>query len=34
VTAPAGVAQIINRREAWVAELARRRGRAIRIEPS
>lgn len=34
VAAPASVAQLINGRKDWIAELARRRGRAIRIEPS
>ena len=34
VLAPAPVARLINRRDDWTAELARRRGRAIRIEPS
>ena len=34
VSAPAPVARLIAAREDWIAELARRRGRAIRIEPS
>jgi hypothetical protein len=34
VTAPAVVARLIDGREDWSAELARRRGRAVRIEPS
>jgi hypothetical protein len=33
VTAPAAVARLIASRPDWTAELARRRGRAIRIEP-
>lgn len=34
VTAPAAVARLIDARPDWSAALARRRGRAIRIEPS
>ena len=34
VTAPAAVARLIETRPDWTAELARRRGRPIRIEPS
>lgn len=34
VAAPAPVARLIGAREDWIAELARRRGRATRIEPS
>jgi hypothetical protein len=34
VSASAPVARLIAAREGWIAELARRRGRAIRIEPS
>jgi hypothetical protein len=34
VAASAPVAQLINKRADWIAELARRRGRPVRVEPS